>query len=213
MDRYKTTVQTWDKLAEKYQEKFMDLDIYNDTYDVFCRLVEKANAKIFEIGCGPGNITKYLLAKRPDFSIDGIDVAPSMIDLARTNNPTATFKVMDCRKIGTVDGRYDAIICGFCMPYLSKEDCDKLIGDCALLLKPGGVFYFSVIEDDYSKSGFEKSSDGMHTMFVYCHQENHLQEALKLNDFGIELLSRKSYPKADGSISVHLIIIARKNAG
>ena len=56
MDKYKETFKTWNKVASLYEDKFMDLDLYNNTYDYFCELV-KDNAKILEIGCGPGNIT------------------------------------------------------------------------------------------------------------------------------------------------------------
>jgi ubiquinone/menaquinone biosynthesis C-methylase UbiE len=93
VDRYKETFDTWNKVARFYQEKFMDLDLYDDTYDTFCDEVNIENATILEIGCGPGNITKYILNKRPDFIIDGIDISPNMIELAKTNNPTA-----DCDK-------------------------------------------------------------------------------------------------------------------
>src|SRR5829696_71014 len=89
MDNYQKTFETWDKVATLYQEKFMNLDLYNDTYNKFCELIKKPNATIFEIGCGPGNITKYLLAKKPDIQIYAIDVAPNMIQLAKANNPTA----------------------------------------------------------------------------------------------------------------------------
>ena len=37
MDEYKITVSTFDKLADKYQAKYMDFDFYIDTYDTFCR--------------------------------------------------------------------------------------------------------------------------------------------------------------------------------
>ena len=67
MPHHKATIETYNKLAESYKEKFMDLDLYDDTYDLFCKLITKPNANIFEIACGPGNITKYLLQKRPDF--------------------------------------------------------------------------------------------------------------------------------------------------
>ena len=63
MDKYRETFETWNKVAQLYEDKFMDLDLYNDTYDQFCELLLKKNASILEIGCGPGNITKYLLSK------------------------------------------------------------------------------------------------------------------------------------------------------
>ncbi len=209
MDQYKTNFQTWDKLASAYQDKFMAMDLYNSTYDLFCHAVEKQKAKIFEVGCGPGNITKYLLSKRPDFKITATDVAPSMIELAQQNNPNADCQIMDCREINAITKKFDGIVCGFCMPYLSKEDCRKLIADCAALLKNGGIFYFSTIEGDYTKSGYENSSDGQHTMYVYLHQADYLKEILQENDFEIIALHRIEYPKKD-EIGIHLVFIAMK---
>lgn len=209
MDNYKITFQAWDKVAEMYQDKFMNLDLYDSTYDIFCSLIKKPNAKIFEIGCGPGNITKYLLSKRPDFQLEAIDMAPAMIRLAKENNPAAEFKIMDCREIDKLNSRYDAIMCGFCMPYLSKEDCMKLIKDCASLLNEGGILYFSTIEDDYNKSDFETSSDGQFKMYVYYHQEDYLQKGLKENNFDVTDLKRIQYPKGNET-STHMIFIAKK---
>src|SRR5690606_25663524 len=109
MDRYKETFETWDKMASLYQDKFMNLDLYNETYDFICNAITKESANVLEIGCGPGNITKYLLSKRPDFDIFGIDIAPNMIALARINNPEASFAVMDSRHISKLETRYDGI--------------------------------------------------------------------------------------------------------
>lgn len=209
MDHYKNTFQIWNQLASKYEDKFMDLDSYNDTYDFFCEQIKKPNASIFEIGCGPGNITKYLLSNRPDFKITATDVAPNMVESAQRNNPTAICKVMDCREMDTITEKFDGVVCGFCMPYLSKEDCQKLIANSARVLNDLGVIYFSAIEGDYNKSDYETSSDGQHTMFVYLHQEGYLSEFLHQNDFKIIATDRKTYPKND-QVGTHLILIAKK---
>jgi trans-aconitate methyltransferase len=210
MDNYKTTFDTWNKLAHNYQDKFMDLDLYDDTYNIFCGLITNPNATVFEIGCGPGNITKYLLNKRPDFKIDATDVVPNMVKLAQENNPEVMCSVLDCRELNTVTKKYDAIMCGFCMPYLSKDDCIKLINDAANILNSGGILYFSAIEDNYSKSTYETSSDGQHTMFIYYHEEKYLQAALKTNHFKEVIVKRKHYEKANGTTSTHIIFIAKK---
>ncbi|MBK6527930.1 MAG: hypothetical protein IPG07_21680 [Crocinitomicaceae bacterium] len=63
MDKTKIAIEVFDKGAELYQEKFMDLKNYHASFDVFCESVKKENAEILELGCGPGNITKYLLSK------------------------------------------------------------------------------------------------------------------------------------------------------
>jgi cyclopropane fatty-acyl-phospholipid synthase-like methyltransferase len=210
MDRYQKTFETWDKLASSYQDRFMDLDLYNDTYDHFCTLVEKQGASVFEIGCGPGNITRYLLHKRPDFKIKATDIAPSMLELAKKNNPGVEVALMDCRDIDKVKETYDGIVCGFCMPYLSKEDSLKFIKDCSSLLLTDGVLYFSAIEGDYTASSYETSGDGQHKVFVYYHEAEYLKQALEENDFTLVDLVRKPYTKADGTATVHMIFIARK---
>jgi 2-polyprenyl-3-methyl-5-hydroxy-6-metoxy-1,4-benzoquinol methylase len=209
MDPYQITFQTWNKVASLYQQKFMDLHLYDDTYDRFCQLVEKPGAKVFEIGCGPGNITRYLLSQRPDLQVEAIDVAPNMIILAKENNPTASFRVMDCREIDQVEDRFDAIMCGFCLPYLSRQDSAKLFKDCARLLPIGGVAYFSTMEGDYRNSGFEASSTGDES-YVYYYGQDDLQQELLASGFEPVEWMRKQYLKAEDTPSTHLIVIARK---
>lgn len=209
MDSYKITIAAFDKQASNYQDKYMYLDLYNDTYDAFCRLIENENPKVFEIGCGPGNITKYLLAKRPDFKITAIDMAPNMIKLARINNPSAAFKLMDCREIDKIKDTYDAIMCGFCLPYLSKKDVSKLLNDCSELLNKNGVVYLSTMEGDYEQSGYKTSSDGQDKAFIYYHEHDFINKTLDKSGFDIVEFKRKDFIKPDGSKSVDMIFIAR----
>lgn len=209
-DKYKVTFETWNKVASLYQEKFMDLDIYNDSYDVFCGLITRRSAKILEIGCGPGNITKYLIAKIPSVNVTATDVAPNMIELAQQNNPAAKVIVMDCREIDKIPGKFDGIVCGFCLPYLSKEDCLKLFVDSFQLLESNGYFYLSTIEGNYENSGFEAASTGDRS-FVYYYEEGFLRNEFEKHGFSVVHLSKKEYPKANGSTQVHLLFIAQKN--
>jgi 2-polyprenyl-3-methyl-5-hydroxy-6-metoxy-1,4-benzoquinol methylase len=208
VDRYQETFNTWNKVAKLYQDKFMDLDLYDDTYDTFCEAVNIENATILEIGCGPGNITKYLLNKRPDFRIEGIDISPNMIELAKANNPTADFKVMDCRKIDKLKSKFDGIICGFCFPYLSEPDSSKLVKDCGNLLNDKGVIYISFVEGDYIKSGFQIASSGDRTYF-YFHTLDSLAKELATNNFETIKLLNKNYKKGIATEEVHTIVIAR----
>ncbi len=209
MDKYKETLQTWNKVASLYQDKFMDLDLYDDTYDLFIENVSLKHSKLLEIGCGPGNITKYLLGKRNDFNITGIDIAPNMIELAKVNNPNANFKVWDSRCIEELDMQFNGIIAGFCMPYLSQADCSKLITDCNHLLLNSGLLYLSFVEGDYSASGYQVGSSG-DRVFFYFHDIMNLKKELDQNDFDIIELIHKTFNRSDQSEEIHTILIARK---
>ncbi len=211
MDRYKETFETWNKIASLYQDKFMDLDLYDNTYDFICNSVKNDNAKILEIGCGPGNITKYLLSKRPDFEIFGIDVAPNMIELAKKNNPSASFTIMDGRQIDELKTKYDGIVCGFCVPYLSLTDCRKLIKDCYNLLNENGLIYISFLEGDVIKSDFQVTSSGDRSYF-YFHYLSDLETELIESEFNELNTFKVEYRKTETEIEIHTIITARKKS-
>ncbi len=208
MDKNKIAVDIFDKLADLYQSKFMDVSLYHDTFDLFCRYVNQEKAAILELACGPGNITQYLLSQRPDFRILATDLAPQMLDLARKNNPSAELQVLDCRDIGELTMPYNGLMCGFCLPYLSKEEAVQLIANASQLLVDGGVLYLSTMEDDYANSGWRTGSTG-DKMYQYFHEEAYLNDALTKNGFEILNVIRKKSPGPDDTVVVDLVIIAK----
>ena len=126
------------------------------------------------------------------YKIQVIDLVPNIID--------------------EINEKFDVIICGFCMPYLSKIECSKLIQDSANLLNPDGLFYMSTMDGEYENSGLETTSfSGEGSMFITYHQSFFLKE--QLNKFGFEVLDliRKKYLEADGVSLTDMIFIARKN--
>ncbi len=206
-----TTMTVFGKYAKVYQDKFMDVDLYKDTFDLFCAQIEKKNANILDVACGPGNIVKYLLSKRPDFKILGVDLSSEMVALAEANNPTARFRVMDCRKIDLLAEKYDAVICGFGLPYLSKEEAIQFIEHVSGLLEQNGVFCFSTMEGDYSQSGFKApSSGGALKAFIHYHQADYLMATLEKYGFKIINLQRKIYPDKDGNTVTDLLVTVCK---
>lgn len=209
MDSHQITIATYNSIAKIYQDKFMDVDIYNYTYDIFLSFLDQPFANIFEIACGPGNIARYLLTKKPNLKISGIDPAENMVTLARANNPTADFKVMDCRNIEQLTEKFDAIICGFCMPYITRDETKKLIEDCYQLLNSEGIFYCSTMEGGYATSGLETNSAG-NSMYVYYHEEMYLRNVLLNCNFEILQFIRQPYAKSDSTMVNDMFFIARK---
>lgn len=209
IDKYKETFETWNKVAVLYQDKFMDMDLYNDTYNFICNSITKNKAKLLEIGCGPGNITKYLLSKRPDFDVFGIDIAPNMIALSKKNNPTANFAMMDCRQIDNIKTKYDGIVCGFCLPYLSQNDSIKLISDCYELLNENGLIYISFVEGDPNNSDFQVGHSGDRSYF-YFHNLDDLKTQFVESKFSELKIFKVEYEKSVSEIDIHTILTAKK---
>ncbi|MES2678514.1 MAG: class I SAM-dependent methyltransferase [Bacteroidota bacterium] len=211
MNRDKTEIATgvFNKHAHSYQEKFMDVSMYGESFDFFCDQLPDRNAKILELACGPGNITRYLLDKRPDFNILATDLAPNMLALAQTNNPAANFRLMDCRNLEKAGENYNGVMCGFALPYLSKPEVRKLLSDIFRMLKAGGLLYISTMEDDYEKSGFKKGSSG-DEIFMHFYTAAFLNDELEKNNFKVLYQEQIESTASDGEKVIDLIMIAGK---
>ncbi|WP_130733858.1 class I SAM-dependent methyltransferase [Flavobacterium sp. J27] len=210
MNKSQKAIEVFNSYANLYEERFMNFDLYNDTFDLFCESIGKKNPKILELACGPGNITKYLLEKRPDFIFLGTDLAPNMIKLAQKNNPSADFQLLDCRHFLQLNKKFDGIMCGFGLPYLSESDSVQLIKDASICLHQNGILYLSTMEENEDrKSGYKKGSTG-DEIYIYYHQETYLIKALHKSGFKIISEIRKNFPEKDGTYTTDLILIAQK---
>ncbi len=209
MDNYQETFDTWNKVADIYQDKYMHMDLYNETYNFICDSITTPHANLLEVGCGPGNITKYLLSKRPDFNIHAIDIAPNMIALAQKNNPTATCSVMDSRKIHELTTTFDGIICGFSLPYLSESDSEKFIADASGLLNSDGLIYISFVEGEPEQSCFHTASTGERVFFHY-YNLNRLQILLANNGFEHIQVFKVQFERSATVTETHTVLTARK---
>ena len=209
MDTYKETFETWNQLASLYSEKFMNLNLYNETYDYLSSLIAKQDAKILELGCGPGNITKYLLSNYPQFEIVGVDIAPNMIAIAKEHNPKATFIEMDIRYIYTIHSTFDAIIGGFCLPYLSHEDGIQFLKNSYNLLNENGLFYLSFVEGKPNESKFQVASTG-HRSYFYFYLLDELIAQLANNHFELVKIFKVNYQTKTNEIDIHTIVITKK---
>lgn len=209
MDRYQKTFNTWDSLAYLYQDTFMELDIYNESYDLFCSYLDKKKPTILEIGCGPGNITKYLLDKHPNYRILATDVAPNMVRLAKKNVPKASFQKLDCRYLLSLKKSFDGIMCGFALPYLTDIDTKKFIEDSHKVLNKNGVLYLSFVTGNYEDSEYMDRDHG--GIYFYYHELSGIETTLTNQDFKILHHLEVSYDPGKGlPLATHTIIIAMK---
>ncbi|MBL4669692.1 MAG: class I SAM-dependent methyltransferase [Flavobacteriales bacterium] len=210
MTNTSTPPQIFNKYAQVYQEKFMDVSLYHKTFDFFCEAVKPKNASILELACGPGNITKYLLYKRDDFNVLGTDLAPNMIELAEANNPKAGFMLLNSKNVLSLNKKFDAIMSGFFLPYLSIEETSQLISDSSKILNPNGVIYISTIEANYKNSGLKKGSQG-DEIYMYYYQEKDLIKMLEENNFTPTYIKRIISTDTNEDTVTDLIIIAKLN--
>lgn len=211
MKKLNSVKEAFDTSAEMYQDKFMDQSRYQVSIDLFSSYIKPTQSKVLELGVGPGNITQYILSKHPNLEFLCTDIAPAMLKLAEQNNPTIRILVLDAREIDVIKEKFDALVIGFCLPYLTKEEAIQLIAKAATKLNPGALLYLSTMEDDYDKSKISTSSDGKFNLKMYFHEKEYLIETLKVNGFEILECINQDFV-VDGTVQANdLILIAKKS--
>ncbi|MBV8168522.1 MAG: methyltransferase domain-containing protein, partial [Alphaproteobacteria bacterium] len=70
---------TWDPALYL---KFTDQRL-RPALDLMARVPLPAPATVFDLGCGPGNVTKILKERWPDAAVTGVDSSPEMLAKAK----------------------------------------------------------------------------------------------------------------------------------
>ncbi|WP_433300442.1 class I SAM-dependent methyltransferase [Actinoplanes sp. CA-030573] len=125
-----------------------------DTYDrhagrlgarLYARVVEDAaaedlpdGARVLDVGTGPGRIPRALKAKRPEWTVDGVDIEPKMIEYARGRDPEnrVTFTVGDVAALPYPDASFDLIVSSISQHHWA--DVEGGVRDLRRVIRPGG---------------------------------------------------------------------------
>lgn len=209
LDQALQSSQVFDRLAERYQAKFMDLTLYDQSYLAFCEALTPGQAKVLDCACGPGNVSRYLMSQRPELKLLGIDLAPRMVELAQAAVPSAEFVVHDVRQLLALERRFDGIICAFGLPYLSDEELVAFIAAAEQVLEPGGVLYLSLMLGNRADSGLQHSPTG-EAFYVYYHSQERIQHLLEDRGFSLLMQEQMSSPASAAQPTRDLIVIAKK---
>ncbi len=132
--------ENYNKLLRESVGFFSENDAYFARYKV--ELVHKAipapPARILEYGCGIGRNIPFLKQYFPDAVIEGSDVSPASLDMARQEHPDNTFFLED----GSYEGEgYDLIFVASVYHHIPPAERQAATNSLARRLKPGGSVY------------------------------------------------------------------------
>lgn len=203
------TKESWNKIAAKYDSIFTGLDIYNESYEfVLSRLSDEA--KILDLGCGPANISKYFSEVRPDLKISGIDYSTAMLEIARRNVPNGKFYNNDIVNVNCFNEKYDAVLCGFAIPYIAINRLIKMFQNLHQVTSSKSILYLSYVEGDEYTSKKISDSDGNEMLFYYYNMDQ-LAQILNTNEWKPMWKSKVMYHRSSGIQEEHQIIVAEKS--
>jgi SAM-dependent methyltransferase len=137
----------FDDHAEKYNELLLEgVGFFSSDEAYFARykveIVQKATrinpARILEYGCGIGRNIPFLRAAFPGAHIDGSDVAPLSLEIARAENPGVSFYL---EGDGVEREQFDMIFVAGVYHHIPPAQRVATTAKLASRLRPGGELY------------------------------------------------------------------------
>jgi SAM-dependent methyltransferase len=134
------TQSSYDQVAAEYAETFKD-EMDDKPFDRDCldRLAHEVRdlGPICDMGCGPGQIARYLHRKGVDTL--GVDLSPRMVDEAKRLNPDVHFHQGNMLSLPDADNSWGGIAAFYCIIHIPREQIVDALREIKRVLKPGGV--------------------------------------------------------------------------
>lgn len=139
----KKTLEQWNNAAKKYsydQENSEFVEINKQI--VKARFKELTGQRVLDLGCGYGYYTDYFQNIGAD--VFGIDGSSKMIEIAQARYPNCTFDICDITEnLPFSKESFDLVFCNQVL--MDIENIENVFSESFRVLKPGGIFYFSIV--------------------------------------------------------------------
>ncbi len=129
-------------IAAKYDEAYETLFYERIRKHIAQQIVAKEAhpIRILDLGCGTGNLTKYLCSPGSASDCYGIDISPDMLAIAKAKLSGAHFVVGIAERLPFERQSFDAVA-GFSVLH-HLPDLTHTFTEICRVLKPGGSFLF-----------------------------------------------------------------------
>jgi SAM-dependent methyltransferase len=91
--------------------------------------------RVLDFGCGTARLSEWLV--RRGATVDGVDVTPEMLAVARTRVPGARFHETDGTTLPFDEGRFDLAVTAYVLQYYVRT-ASPIPGEIARVLRAGG---------------------------------------------------------------------------
>ena len=203
-DKNMIAVDTYNKIAQEYDKEFGN--DYSDTpyVDKFLNYLE--GKKVLDIGCGVGNLTKYIMDK--GFNVEGIDLSKEMLSIAKQKYSDIKFYEMNMKEI-TLRKKYDGIMLAYSLFHLTKKEVIEVLPKYYDLLNSNGKILLILQYGQGERIVDEPLKKGL-KIFINYYSQDEIIEILKNNNFKILYTDLKKSESEFELGNDKLVIICQK---
>jgi len=145
MQEQKNIIDCYDKTAINYAEKFSN-ELDNKHLDKILLkafIAENiANGRLIDLGCGPGQTTKFLYDNGFTDTI-GIDISSEMVKVAKWTNPQLNFEQADILSLKYQDDHFGSAIAFYSMVHFDYDQVRTALKEIKRVLADKGELLFA----------------------------------------------------------------------
>ncbi|MGI8553148.1 MAG: class I SAM-dependent DNA methyltransferase [Dehalococcoidia bacterium] len=211
MDPKTGALQTsYDRIAKEYADRFFD-ELAHKPLDralltCFAELVQ-GNGPVADIGCGPGQIARYLHER--SLPVLGIDLSPAMVALAQWLTPQVTFRQGTMLDLDVAAASWGGITAFYSIIHPAPEEVPAALREFHRVLRPDGLLLLAFhVGDDHVHldEWWDQSVD----LDFHFYQRQTIEEHLEAAGFELEAsLERRPYTPFEHP-SQRAYLLARK---
>jgi ubiquinone/menaquinone biosynthesis C-methylase UbiE len=123
--------------ADEYATLFGSMQVAHAVdRDLISGWASSLTGPIIDVGCGPGHWTHYLSELGAD--VEGLDLVPEFVDLARARFPTVRFRVASAEDLGLPDASVAGILAWYSLIHVEPERLPTVLREFARCTRGDG---------------------------------------------------------------------------
>jgi arsenite methyltransferase len=145
----KLDAATQERLADVLETRGADAQQQQMRDAFLAEIGFSAGARVLDVGCGTGVLTRRVARWSNVDTVVGVDVAPSLLDRARAlcaALPNVAFEEGDATALPFADASFDVVVLDSTLSHV--PDAERAVSEAARVLRPNGVL--AVFDGNYS---------------------------------------------------------------
>jgi len=164
MNKKDQTIQTYNESADSLFLRYNNIGARIGDIEETFLYTKIGNPTVMELGCGYGREAKEILKRTDDYT--GIDISQRFLEIAKENNPTGKFELIDIEEYEFPDN-IDIVFAFASLIHTPKEILQKIIKNIYYSLKDRGLFRLSLKYRDHYKEVTNTDEFGTRTYYYY----------------------------------------------
>lgn len=131
----------YDTVAEECATRFPDTSaeapLSLAVVDAFAAaVIAGGDPRVLDAGCGAGRMSRYLTGR--GCQVDGVDLSPGMIAMARRDHPDLPFSVASLTSLPFPDDTFAGVMLWYSIIHTPPAGQARIFAEAARVLRPGG---------------------------------------------------------------------------